>query len=170
MNHKKWTIHIKHPASLSALVTVNQMTVFQVCGLTSSYMNCKVRADFPTPPLPTIITLCSARELWFLLLLVAISGFFFVSLPHSHAHKHTQTHIRPSAPKDSLGQPANEKNGNIITYITLLTASVTIVNNYQTVQEKCGGKCRDRWQLLLNRFHYDSKLLCQDTRLCSNKS
>ena len=26
--------------------------------LTSSYMNCNVRADFPTPPLPTIITLC----------------------------------------------------------------------------------------------------------------
>lgn len=25
---------------------------------TSSYMNCKVRADLPTPPLPTIITLC----------------------------------------------------------------------------------------------------------------
>ena len=26
--------------------------------LTSSYMNCRVRADLPTPPLPTIITLC----------------------------------------------------------------------------------------------------------------
>lgn len=30
--------------------------------LTSSYMNWSVRADFPTPPLPTIITLWSARE------------------------------------------------------------------------------------------------------------
>lgn len=30
--------------------------------LTSSYMNWRVRADFPTPPLPTIITLWRARE------------------------------------------------------------------------------------------------------------
>lgn len=40
--------------------------------LTSSYMNWRVRADLPTPPLPTIMTLCRARELWFLLLLAAI--------------------------------------------------------------------------------------------------
>lgn len=32
--------------------------------LTSSYMNWSVRADFPTPPLPTMITLCRAREFW----------------------------------------------------------------------------------------------------------
>lgn len=31
---------------------------------TSSYMNWSVRADFPTPPLPTMITLCRAREFW----------------------------------------------------------------------------------------------------------
>lgn len=41
--------------------------------LTSSYMNWRVRADLPTPPLPTIMTLCRARELWFLLLLAAMS-------------------------------------------------------------------------------------------------
>lgn len=29
-------------------------------------------ADLPTPPLPTIITLWRAKELWFLLLLAAI--------------------------------------------------------------------------------------------------
>jgi len=40
--------------------------------LTSSYMNCRVRADLPTPPLPTMITLCRARELWLLLLFAAI--------------------------------------------------------------------------------------------------
>lgn len=31
---------------------------------TSSYINWSVRADFPTPPLPTMITLCRAREFW----------------------------------------------------------------------------------------------------------
>ncbi len=31
-------------------------------------MNCRVRADFPTPPLPTMITLWRAREVWFLFL------------------------------------------------------------------------------------------------------
>lgn len=28
--------------------------------LTSSYINCNVRADFPTPPDPTMMTLCKA--------------------------------------------------------------------------------------------------------------
>lgn len=32
--------------------------------LTSSYINCKVRADFPTPPAPTIITLCTGTGNW----------------------------------------------------------------------------------------------------------
>lgn len=40
--------------------------------LTSSYINWSVSADLPTPPLPTIITLWRAKELWFLLLLAAI--------------------------------------------------------------------------------------------------
>ena len=40
--------------------------------LTSSYMNCRVRADLPTPPLPTMITLWRARELWLLFLFAAI--------------------------------------------------------------------------------------------------
>lgn len=40
--------------------------------LTSSYINWRVSADLPTPPLPTIITLWRAKELWFLLLLAAI--------------------------------------------------------------------------------------------------
>jgi len=31
-------------------------------------MNCRVSADFPTPPLPTMITLWRAREYWFLFL------------------------------------------------------------------------------------------------------
>lgn len=31
---------------------------------TSSYMNWSVRADFPTPPLPTMITLCRVSEFW----------------------------------------------------------------------------------------------------------
>lgn len=31
-------------------------------------MNCRVRADFPTPPLPTMITLWRARDVWFLFL------------------------------------------------------------------------------------------------------
>lgn len=35
-------------------------------------MNCRVRADLPTPPLPTMITLWRASELWLLLLLAAI--------------------------------------------------------------------------------------------------
>ena len=32
--------------------------------LTSLYMYCRVRADFPTPPLPTIMTLCKASSLF----------------------------------------------------------------------------------------------------------
>lgn len=36
--------------------------------LTSSYMNCRVRADLPTPPLPTMITLWRTRDVWFLFL------------------------------------------------------------------------------------------------------
>lgn len=36
--------------------------------LTSSYINCRVRADFPTPPLPTMITLWRTRDVWFLFL------------------------------------------------------------------------------------------------------
>lgn len=57
-------------------------------------MNCRVRADFPTPPLPTIISLCSTRELWFLPLLAAITGFFFVPLlnTQTHVHRYTHTH------------------------------------------------------------------------------
>lgn len=31
-------------------------------------MNCRVNADFPTPPLPTMITLWRTREVWFLFL------------------------------------------------------------------------------------------------------
>ena len=31
---------------------------------TSSYMNCSVSADLPTPPLPTIITLCITSGCW----------------------------------------------------------------------------------------------------------
>lgn len=31
-------------------------------------MNCKVRADFPTPPLPTMITLWRTRDVWLLFL------------------------------------------------------------------------------------------------------
>lgn len=31
-------------------------------------MNCRVRADFPTPPLPTMMTLWRTREVWFLFL------------------------------------------------------------------------------------------------------
>lgn len=27
-------------------------------------MNCRVRADLPTPPLPTMMTLCKAKEFW----------------------------------------------------------------------------------------------------------
>lgn len=30
--------------------------------LTSSYINCRVRALLPTPPLPTIITLCTGMS------------------------------------------------------------------------------------------------------------
>lgn len=36
--------------------------MFSANVLTSSYINCRVRADLPTPPLPTIITLCRASE------------------------------------------------------------------------------------------------------------
>ncbi len=112
-----------------------------VCWLTSSYMNCRVRADFPTPPLPTIITLCSARELWFLLLLVAITGFFFVplshtpththTLTHSHPHTHTLTHT-PLCTQTLLTQPANDKSGNI---------SVYAVNNLHTGSVRTDGSC-----------------------------
>lgn len=44
-------------------------TVFKKEGkkLTSSYMNCNVRADFPTPPLPTMMTLCKAGVALFVL-------------------------------------------------------------------------------------------------------
>lgn len=31
-------------------------------------MNCRVRADFPTPPLPTMITLWRTRDVWLLFL------------------------------------------------------------------------------------------------------
>jgi len=40
------------------------MSCVHVCVLTSSYMNWRVRADFPTPPLPTMMTLWRAREFW----------------------------------------------------------------------------------------------------------
>ena len=36
-------------------------------------MNCRVSADLPTPPLPTMMTLWSTRELWFLFLLDAMA-------------------------------------------------------------------------------------------------
>lgn len=43
--------------------------------LTSSYMNCSVSADFPTPPLPTMITLCNTSDVWFLFLPEAMVRF-----------------------------------------------------------------------------------------------
>lgn len=42
--------------------------------LTSSYINCSVKADFPTPPLPTMMTLCKANEFCPLGLFAAIFG------------------------------------------------------------------------------------------------
>ena len=122
--------------------------------LTSSYMNCSVRADFPTPPLPTMITLCNARELWFLPLLAAIVGSFFVPLLYTQAHVHTHTHTH----MHRQIQPVNDKSGNI---------SLPTVNNLKKERTQ---ECRDRWQLLLNSPPSHSSALCQASRLCSNKS
>lgn len=39
-------------------------------------MNCRVRADLPTPPVPTMITLWRTREAWLLFLPEAMAAVF----------------------------------------------------------------------------------------------
>lgn len=73
-------------------------------------MNCRVRADFPTPPLPTMITLCRARELWFLPLLVAMFGVICRASFYTLAN--TPTHIKPEC-LHTLTTPAKKKTENI---------------------------------------------------------
>lgn len=55
--------HLGHPFfQQTARLNICKFPLLWCKLLTSSYMNWSVRADFPTPPLPTIITLWSARE------------------------------------------------------------------------------------------------------------
>lgn len=95
-------------------------------------MNCRVRADFPTPPLPTMITLCRARELWFLPLLVAMSGALCrASYTHLHAHSHTLVHTIGRL--HTLTAPAEEKRGNI-----------------STNASRTDHRCSERWHYVIN--------------------
>lgn len=74
-------------------------------------MNCRVRADFPTPPLPTMITLCKARELWFLPLLVAMSGAISrASFTHLQTHPHTRAYNRVPSHSHNTCEEENGKH------------------------------------------------------------
>lgn len=50
----KTSVNASHLAT-----SVDIVASARIIRLTSSYMNCKVSADLPTPPLPTMITLCT---------------------------------------------------------------------------------------------------------------
>ena len=57
--------------------------------LTSSYINCNVSADLPTPPLPTMMTLCITAGCCAFAFDMISTGFFFpntLKRPEEHVH------------------------------------------------------------------------------------
>lgn len=85
-------------------------------GLTSSYMNCSVSADFPTPPLPTMITLWRTRDVWFLFFPDAITPVYLSPQAHSSVlsalttNDWRQREGRPTWKQDGPGETVKKEH------------------------------------------------------------